>query len=68
MTAVKPWYLSKRVWGAFFVLASTFGMARYGMGPKGLFLAGGSAHPGGDITGAPGRNAALAALKAEGRS
>lgn len=31
MTAVKPWYLSKRVWGAIFVLASTFGLARYGI-------------------------------------
>ena len=39
------------------------GMARYAMGPGGLFLCGASAHPGGDITGAPGRNSALQLLR-----
>ena len=41
----------------------TNGTAHYAFGPKGLFLCAASAHPGGDITGAPGRNSALQALK-----
>ena len=40
------------------------GMAHYAFGPEGLFLGGAGAHPGGDVTGAPGRNAARTALKA----
>lgn len=40
------------------------GMARYSAGPGGLFLCGASTHPGGDIMGLSGRNAALAALEA----
>lgn len=39
------------------------GMAHYHCGVKGLYLCGASAHPGGDISGAPGRNSALQALK-----
>jgi phytoene dehydrogenase-like protein len=39
------------------------GMGRYAMGVNGLYLCGASAHPGGDVTGAPGRNAALQLLK-----
>lgn len=39
------------------------GMARYAFGPDGYFLCGASAHPGGDVTGQPGRNAANAVLK-----
>lgn len=38
------------------------GMAQYGTGLPGLFLCGAGAHPGGDVAGLPGRNAALAAL------
>lgn len=38
------------------------GMARYRTGLPGLYLCGAAAHPGGDITGLPGRNAALMAL------
>jgi phytoene dehydrogenase-like protein len=38
------------------------GLAEYGTGLPGLFLCGAGAHPGGDVTGLPGRNAALAAL------
>jgi phytoene dehydrogenase-like protein len=38
------------------------GLARYATGLPGLFLCGAGAHPGGDVTGLPGRNAALAAL------
>lgn len=39
------------------------GMAHYSCGVSGLYLCGASAHPGGDINGAPGRNSALQALK-----
>lgn len=39
------------------------GMAHYNCGVAGLYLCGASAHPGGDITGAPGRNSAVQALK-----
>jgi phytoene dehydrogenase-like protein len=37
------------------------GLAHYGTGLPGLYLCGACAHPGGDVTGLPGRNAALAA-------
>ncbi|XDA99217.1 NAD(P)/FAD-dependent oxidoreductase [Sulfitobacter sp. LCG007] len=40
------------------------GMSRYAFGPDGLWLCGSSAHPGGDLTGAPGRNAARQVLAA----
>lgn len=43
------------------------GMAQYRTGLPGLYLCGAAAHPGGDITGLPGRNAALAALADGGR-
>ncbi len=42
------------------------GLGNYRFGPRGYFLCGASTHPGGDVTGAPGHNAARAAL--EGRS
>ncbi len=38
------------------------GQAQYATALPGLFLCGAGAHPGGDVTGLPGRNAALAAL------
>ena len=40
----------------------TVGMARYRFGVAGLYLCGASAHPGGDVTGAPGRNSAAQVL------
>lgn len=43
-------------------------MARYAFGPTGLYLCGAAAHPGGDVTGLPGRNAARMALAAEART
>jgi phytoene dehydrogenase-like protein len=43
------------------------GMAQYRTGLPGLYLCGAGAHPGGDITGLPGRNAALVALADGGR-
>lgn len=39
------------------------GMGHYGLGVAGLYLCGAGAHPGGDITGLAGRNAALQALR-----
>lgn len=39
------------------------GLSRYAMGPAGLYLCGASAHPGGDIMGLAGHNAALSALE-----
>lgn len=41
------------------------GNARYGLAVQGLYLCGASAHPGGDVTGLPGRNSA-AQLLADG--
>lgn len=38
-------------------------LAHYRFGPKGYFLCGAGAHPGGDVMGAAGRNAALQLLK-----
>ena len=38
------------------------GMGHYATGVPGLFLCGAAAHPGGDVMGLAGRNAALAAL------
>ncbi|CUH43043.1 phytoene desaturase family protein [Ruegeria atlantica] len=40
------------------------GMCRYSVGPKGLFQCGAATHPGGDVMGLAGRNAALAAMEA----
>lgn len=39
------------------------GMAHYQFALSGLYLCGASAHPGGDVTGVPGRNSALQLLK-----
>ncbi len=38
------------------------GMARHAIGPRGLYLCGAASHPGGDVMGLAGHNAALAAL------
>uniref|UniRef100_UPI003FCD4D4F phytoene desaturase family protein n=1 Tax=Yoonia sp. TaxID=2212373 RepID=UPI003FCD4D4F len=39
------------------------GIAQYALGPRGLYLCGASAHPGGDIMGLAGRNAARQVLE-----
>ena len=44
---------------SFFLWRPLLGWARYRMPVKGLYLAGAGAHPGGGVTGAPGRNAAV---------
>jgi phytoene dehydrogenase-like protein len=47
----------------FFAWRPLLGHAQYRFGLRGLYLAGSGAHPGGGITGVPGRNAAKAILK-----
>jgi phytoene dehydrogenase-like protein len=47
---------------SFFLWRPLLGHARYRMPVPGLYLAGSGAHPGGGVTGAPGRNAAIAIL------
>ena len=42
----------------FFAWRPVLGMARYRLPVRGLYLCGSGAHPGGGITGGPGRNAA----------
>ncbi len=44
---------------SFFLWRPLLGWARYRMPVEGLYLAGSGAHPGGGVTGAPGRNAAV---------
>lgn len=39
------------------------GLAHYRFGVSGLYLCGAAAHPGGDVTGVPGRNSAMQLLK-----
>jgi phytoene dehydrogenase-like protein len=52
---------------SFFLWRPLLGWARYRMPLDGLYLAGSGAHPGGGITGLPGRNAAREVLKDLGR-
>lgn len=47
---------------SFFLWRPLFGAARYRMPIEGLYLAGSGAHPGGGVTGVPGRNAAREVL------
>ena len=44
-------------------LRPAVGLSRYQLGPKGLFICGASSHPGGDVMGLAGRNAARAVLE-----
>jgi phytoene dehydrogenase-like protein len=48
---------------SFFLWRPLLGHARYRMPLEGLYLAGSGAHPGGGVTGLPGRNAARAVLE-----
>jgi len=51
---------------SFFLWRPLLGWARYRMPVEGLYLAGSGAHPGGGVTGAPGRNAAREVLADRG--
>jgi phytoene dehydrogenase-like protein len=46
-----------------FFMRPVAGWAQYRTPIRGLYLCGAGAHPGGGVTGAPGRNAALQALR-----
>jgi phytoene dehydrogenase-like protein len=46
-----------------FMLRPAIGLGRHRIGPRGLYLCGAAAHPGGDVMGLSGRNAALCALE-----
>ncbi len=59
------WHHAEMSLDQLLTLRPTNGMARYSMGPKGLFQCGAATHPGGDVMGLAGRNAALAALEAQ---
>ena len=47
----------------FYAWRPVIGLARHRLGVRGLYLAGAGAHPGGGITGGPGRNAAREILR-----
>lgn len=57
------WHHAEMSLDQLLALRPAIGIGRYGMGPSGLFLCGASAHPGGDLMGLAGRNAAHAALR-----
>ncbi|CAD0185136.1 ribulose-1,5-biphosphate synthetase [Ruegeria sp. THAF57] len=59
------WHHAEMALDQLLTLRPANGMARYSMGPKGLFQCGAATHPGGDVMGLAGRNAALAALEAQ---
>ncbi|WP_308446172.1 phytoene desaturase family protein [Roseovarius pelagicus] len=61
------WHHAEMSLDQLLTLRPASGLGRYALGPDGLYLCGASAHPGGDIMGLAGRNAALVALAAEGR-
>ena len=56
-------YFRKKGIDQILTLRPANGMARYRFGPEGCYLCGASAHPGGDVMGAAGRNAARQLLR-----
>lgn len=58
------WHHAELAMDQLFTLRPGNGMGRHAMGPRGLYLCGAAAHPGGDVMGLAGRNAALVALEA----
>ncbi len=57
------WHHAEMAVDQMIMLRPTNGMGRYASGVPGLYFCGASAHPGGDITGAAGRNAALQSIR-----
>ena len=57
------WHHAEMALDQLLTLRPAPGLSRYAMGPKGLHLCGASSHPGGDVMGLAGRNAALALLE-----
>ncbi|WP_164662164.1 NAD(P)/FAD-dependent oxidoreductase [Tropicibacter sp. Alg240-R139] len=58
------WHHAEMSLDQLLTLRPSNGTSRYAFGPKGLFLCGAATHPGGDVMGLAGRNAALTALEA----
>lgn len=57
------WHHAEMALDQLFTLRPAIGLGRHGIGPRGLYLCGAAAHPGGDVMGLAGRNAALCALE-----
>jgi phytoene dehydrogenase-like protein len=57
------WHHGEMAVDQMMMLRPTNGMARYASGVPGLYFCGASAHPGGDVTGTAGRNAALQSIR-----
>lgn len=57
------WHHAEMGFDQVLTLRPVNGLSRYRFALDGLYLCGASAHPGGEVTGAPGRNAALQVLK-----
>lgn len=56
------WHHGELIADQMLMLRPAPGIERYALPVEGLYLCGASTHPGGDVTGVPGRNAAKAAL------
>jgi len=61
------WHHGELTLDQFMFVRPVGGAAQYAMPLEGLFLCGAGAHPGGNVSGAAGRNAALAILAEEKR-
>lgn len=57
------WHHTEFAMDQLLMMRPTYGAAQYTTPIPGLYLCGAGCHPGGDITGAPGHNAALAILR-----
>jgi phytoene dehydrogenase-like protein len=57
------WHHAEMALDQLFMLRPAIGLGRHRIGPRGLYLCGAAAHPGGDVMGLSGRNAALCALE-----
>ena len=57
------WHHAEMALDQLLTLRPASGISRYSMGPAGLYLCGAASHPGGDVMGLAGRNAALLALE-----
>lgn len=60
------WHHGEITIDQFFMMRPVAGATQYRLPLEGLFLCGAAAHPGGNVTGLPGRNSALVALKGRG--
>jgi len=58
------WHHAEMALDQLLTLRPASGLGHYGAGPRGLYLCGAAMHPGGDVMGLAGRNAARAALEA----